>query len=344
MVCKHSGGPGIRKQRRVGLKNNEAGRGVCLDDAETRIGDDKVPTDANRLGEAAHGGEDSFERIWQPGNKHAFNLCPGLRMDAVADSTEIFAERHGFAQFPGFCIHSGTKAANSLVEVVDWKRARRAETVNHARNKRTGFIGEGQDTKGVGRGWLNGARVGSLLHKSRDDVAVEAAQQIFHIGFRGRAAVYLPRVMIAAEKKNTLARARPMGAEYDCLPIAGPLLQRCEGCARNSFRHGKCTASGKDSDNPGMGNGIGGENLGEHQLIADDGIQKTIHPVTSQGVGEVGYVELVAIAFEFVKRSIAGPEAHPKCPQAASPWNACATERLTLNFAEESNPATQGKV
>jgi hypothetical protein len=52
----------------------------------------------------------------------------------------------------------------------------------------------------------------------------------------------------------------------------------------------------------------------------------------------------VAIAFEFVERSIAGPEAHPKCSQAASPWNACTTKHLTLNFAEESNPATQGKV
>ncbi len=103
----------------MGLKHNESGWRVCLEDAETRIGDDKIPTDANGLGKAAHGGEDSLERICQPGNTHAFNLRSGLRMRAVAGAAEVFVERHGLAEFPGCCIHGGTETANSLVEVVD---------------------------------------------------------------------------------------------------------------------------------------------------------------------------------------------------------------------------------
>ena len=74
MIREHTGRPLIPKQRRVGLEYNKSGRGICLEDAESPIRDDNVPTDADRLGEAAHGRENSFERMGKIRDHHPFDL------------------------------------------------------------------------------------------------------------------------------------------------------------------------------------------------------------------------------------------------------------------------------
>jgi len=92
MTREHAGRPLIRKQRRVGLEYNQSGRGVCLEDAESPVRDNNVPSDADRLGEAAHSRENSFECMSKVGDYHPFDLRSGFRMVAAQSAIEVFVE------------------------------------------------------------------------------------------------------------------------------------------------------------------------------------------------------------------------------------------------------------
>ena len=119
MTREHAGRPLIRKQWGVGLEYNESWRGVCLEDAESPGRDDNVPTNANCLGKAAHGRENSFECMSKVGNHNPFDLRSGFGMVAAQGAIEIFVERDGLAELSRCGVHSRTDAAKTLVKVVD---------------------------------------------------------------------------------------------------------------------------------------------------------------------------------------------------------------------------------
>ncbi len=207
-------------------------------------------------------------------------------MGPMPGKTSSVVEGDGPAEDGTVAVHLSAEAAAPLVPVVERKRPRCAESMDDGRHERALLVYERQYPQSVGGLRIDPSGVCRLLDESGDNVAGQPADQPEDIIIACLVTIYPPSPLAPLQEKNALATPGPVGTEDERSTKGDAVIEKSSMVVRAAADGPAADMMQPTVDNNAdhlwMGDTLTGQNLRQHQFIADNRIEEPVESVALQ--------------------------------------------------------------